>query len=128
MNRCTQLLGAALLGACLLAPAWAQTATDQLQRAFPENARRGVLKVLNPPLVQLDGKQEQLSPGSRIRGTDNLIVMSNTLIGQEFRVNYTREAAGMVHDVWILTPAEAEQKRAGNNDYVQRNYKFSSEQ
>jgi hypothetical protein len=127
MNRCTQLLGAALLGVCLATPVGAQPATDQFQRTFPEQARRGVFKVVSHPIVQLNGQQEQLSPGARIRDTHNLIVMPNTLVGQELRVNYTREATGLVHDVWILTPAEAAQQRAGNHDYVQRNFKFSSE-
>jgi hypothetical protein len=40
-----------------------------------------------------------------------MLVMSGTLIGQELLVNYTRESAGMVHEVWILTPAEAALKR-----------------
>ncbi len=59
------------------------------------------------PTITLDGKPDRLSPGARIRNAQNMLVMSNTLIGQRLVVNYTREAAGMVHEVWILTPPEA---------------------
>ena len=40
-----------------------------------------------------------------------MLVMSGAIVGQELVVNYTRESAGMVHEVWILTPEEAREKR-----------------
>ena len=62
-------LSAACAAALALLPllAGAQVATDQFQRRFPEQARRGVLRVATPPEILLDGKPERLSPGSRIR-------------------------------------------------------------
>ena len=38
--------------------------------------------------------------------------MPAAITGQNLLVNYTRDAAGMVRDVWILTPDEARAKRA----------------
>ena len=64
-----------------------------------------------PPKITLDGKPDQLSPGERIRNTQNMLVMAATLTGQPLVVNYTRESNGMVHEVWVLTPQEAAIKR-----------------
>lgn len=118
MNRCPssrpglrrQLAVAALALAAL--PAFAQT---EPVRNFPAHALRGTLVVTQPPMVALDGKAAQLSPGARIKGPNNLLVMSGAIVGQELTVNYTVEQHGMLHDVWILTAAEAalKRKRAG---------------
>jgi hypothetical protein len=96
----------------LAGPAWAQTVTV---RNFPANALRGTLVVQQPPEVLLNGKTDRLSPGARIRDTHNMLVMSGTLIDQLLTVNYVRESAGMIHEVWILTEAEAAEKRAKAN-------------
>ncbi len=122
-------LKAACAAALLLLPAlaWAQHATDQLQRQFPEQARRGVLRVTAPPDIELDGKPDRLSPGARIRNTDRRLVMAQQLVGQELPVNYLREGMGLVHEVWLLTPAEQAQHRAGKDERVQRNDRFASE-
>ena len=115
--------------AALLLPVMssAQVATDQFQRRFPEQARRGVLRVVAPPDIVVDGKSDRLSPGSRIRTDANLIVPAHQLIGQELQVNYMREGQGLVHEIWILTPAEQAQQRAGKGEVVQRNFRFASE-
>lgn len=122
-------LKAACVAALILLPALAlaQHAGDQLQRQFPDQARRGVLGVTAPPDIELDGKPDRLSPGARIRSTDRRIVMAQQLIGQELPVNYLREGMGLVHEVWLLTPAEQAQHRAGKGERVQRNYRFASE-
>lgn len=118
MNRCFSRLAsnprrravgfAALVLAALPAAAWAQSAVI---RSFPAQALRGTLVVTQPPAITLDDKAAQLSPGARIRGTNNLLVMSGSLVGQKLTVNYTTEQHGLVHDVWILTEAEAAEKR-----------------
>jgi hypothetical protein len=77
-----------------------------LSRTFPPTALRGILTVTQPPEVLMDGRPERLSPGARIRGANNLLVLSGTLVGQAVRVNYTREPNGAIHDVWVLTDAE----------------------
>ncbi len=98
-------LTVSLAAAFTALPAWAQTT-----RPFPANALRGSLEITLPPLVLLNGSPARLSPGSRIRGADNLLQLSGSLVGQTLTVNYTVETQGMLHDVWILTPEEAAKK------------------
>ena len=83
--------------------AWAQ---NVVQRNFPANALRGEIAFGQPPEVVLNGQAARLSPASRIRGTNNLLVMSGALIGMKAVVHYTVDPLGLVHDVWILTDAE----------------------
>ena len=118
MNRCTPhllrilfVLAAASPLATL--PAHAQTATEfkPAVRNFPPAALRGELVVTTPPVITLDGKPDRLSPGARIRDTHNMLVMSGTLVNQKVVVNYLRESAGNVHEVWILNSEEARLKR-----------------
>ena len=116
MNRCSssgfslarRLLLVACAGVAAAPMAMAQTATV---RPFPAHALRGTMVVTQPPAITMDGKVAHLSPGARIKGPDNLLVLSGVLVGQELTVNYTVEQHGMVHDVWILTEAEAAEKR-----------------
>ena len=118
MNRCSSnpprrhLITAALL----LSFAGSAMAQDATPRAFPESALRGTLVVLQPPEITMDGRPARLSPGSRIRGAHSMMVLSATLVNQELTVNYTLEPTGLVHDVWILTPAEAKLKRPRASD------------
>ena len=116
MNRCTShsLPILAILAASTL---FASCATDSTSsttpvRQFPAAALRGEMVMSSaPPVITLDGKPDRLSPGSRIRGTDNMLVMSGTLVNQTNVVNYLRESAGNVHEVWILNPEEIKLKR-----------------
>lgn len=66
-----------------------------------------------PPQVEMDGKADQLSPGARIHGTNNLLVLSGSLVGQTMWVNYTRDTSGLLSEIWILTEAEAALERNG---------------
>lgn len=82
------------------------------ERSFPATALRGTLEVTVPPQVLLDGKTDQLSPGARIHGSNNMLMLSGSLVGQSaLAVNYTREFGGAVSEVWVLTEAEANVKR-----------------
>jgi hypothetical protein len=117
MNRCKPF---ANVRCCLVIATLALTALPALAqtapvRGFPAQALRGKMVVTHPPLITMDGKPARLSPGARIKGTNNLLAMSGALVGQELTVNYTVEQLGMVHEVWILTEAEAalKRKRAG---------------
>jgi len=108
MNRCAPrplrfALAGLLLASATLSPALSQT----LHRAFPPKVQRGQLVVVQPPEVRLDGKPARLSPGSRIRSTANALVLSAGLVGQNLTVNYTLDGMGQLHEVWILTAAEA---------------------
>ncbi len=98
MIRCVTLLAASLIAA---APASAQFA-----RNFPASALRGEMTVLQPPEVLLNGRSARLAPGSRIRDENNLLVMSGALAQRKAVVHYTLDNAGLLLDVWLLTPAE----------------------
>ncbi len=106
MLRC--VLQAAL--ATALSLLLAAGATAQTSRPFPATALRGALVITQPPEVLLNGAPARLSPGSRIRGANNMLQLSAALVGQQLLVHYTREPSGLVHDVWVLTPDEAARK------------------
>ena len=94
-------------------------------RRFPANALRGRLVVTQAPQLVIDGKAERLSPGARIRGPQNQLLMASALAGQNLIVNFTRESYGNVHEVWILTADEQRQKLKAATP--ERNFIFSSE-
>ena len=118
MNRCFNAskgffpgLTALMISVTALAP---QPVTAQeFVREFPAAARRATLEVTTPPNVLVNGQAERLSPGARIKGLSNQLVMSGTLVGQRVLVNYVRDPQGLVHEVWILNETEARQKRKG---------------
>jgi hypothetical protein len=101
----------ALLAGLTLA-SWGSFAQETVGRPFPPNAVRGILSITQPPDVLMDGKPDRLSPGARIRGANNMLVLSGTLMGQALRVNYTREPNGSIHQVWVLTDREAQRPAA----------------
>ena len=102
MNRWTRAAAAALL--CLAASV---PAAAQALRQIPTDVLPAKMAVsTTPPDIALDGKPERLSPGARIRDTNNLQVLSGTLAGATVPVVYRRDPAGLVHEVWILTPDE----------------------
>jgi len=105
MFRCVFKACLGLLLAAPLLPAGAQ-----MPRPFPATALRGTLQVTQPPEVLLNGQPARLTPGSRIRGPNNLLQLSGGLVGQKLLVHYTRDPSGGVHDVWILTDDEAARK------------------
>jgi hypothetical protein len=94
-------LAAAAL-ACSAFAAAAQTAP----RPFPATALRGELVVTRAPEILLNQKPSRLAPGARIRGADNLLVLSGHLTGQRLAVHYTLDSLGQLLDVWVLTAAE----------------------
>jgi hypothetical protein len=119
MNRCTHHIApvaakarrrfAALLTIGILCFGHTSAQQNPMQniRPFPPATQRGVMIVTQPPELVLNDKADRLSPGARIRGTDNMLVMSGSLIGRKLLVNFVREPGGMVHEVWVLTEAEA---------------------
>ncbi len=99
MYRCAL---AALVAVCAAAPAAAQS------RAFPQNTLRGAMVFRDDGQVVLNGRVTPLSPGSRVRNQDNMVVMAGSLTGAKWLVNYTLDiGGGQVRDVWILRPDEA---------------------
>lgn len=99
MFRCLTVAAVAL--------ALAGAATAQSLRRFPQNALRGALVVVAPPEVTLNGEPARLGAGARIRGQDNLMQMSASLVGLKLLVHYTVDAQGLLREVWILTEDEA---------------------
>ncbi|MDR2991394.1 MAG: hypothetical protein LBU72_05620 [Burkholderiaceae bacterium] len=135
MNRCARLdqkyslfitmlatLGVAVL-ALLTAPAQAAGL-----RVFPMNTHRGEIVFTNPPQVQLDGKAEQLAPGSRVHdAANNRLVFASTLKGQTYTVNYVRDGNGTLRDIWILTPGEIRDKLPPTQEELNRIRQWQSQ-
>ena len=97
-------------------------------RQFPEQARRGTLEVTAPPVVQINGAPDRLSPGSRIRGIHNEMLMSGQLLGQQLVVNYVRNPQGQVHEVWVLSAAELKADRKDRpGSEPKTNFRFGSD-
>ncbi len=78
-------------------------------RNFPPNARRGVMLITDAPAMLLNGRAARLAPGARIRGVNNMLVVSNAVAGQPLVVNYVRGYLGLVQEVWVLNATEAQQ-------------------
>lgn len=93
-----------LLPAALLLGAAAVHA--QFIRSAPADVKPARMTVTAPPQITLNGQPDRLSPGSRIRGTNNLVMLSGSVVGQVLPVVYRRDAAGLVHEVWVLTEEE----------------------
>jgi hypothetical protein len=118
MNRCLPALKAFSLGlmsllACFVTLTPEPVAAQGLVRQFPTAAKRGTLEVTQPPNILINGQAERLSPGARIKNSNNMIVLSGNLVGQPVLVNYLRDPQGQIHEVWLLNAAEAQQERAG---------------
>jgi len=132
MNRCDfrltpSLLALAASAGLLGLPALAQTdqSTQAVQatssaeavkpnvRQFPAKALRGEMVVLAPPVISMDGKQDRLSVGARIRDANNNFTLSTPLLNKPLLVNYLRDNTGQVQEVWILNAEEVKEKRAG---------------
>lgn len=84
-------------------------------RNFPIGTLRGKFMVVDAPDVELDGNADRLGAGARIRSAQNMLVMPGAIIGQKYLVNYTRDAGGLLREVWILTPEEATASRESLN-------------
>ena len=132
MKRCQPVYPSLALGLGLLfsagfwpAPAQAQ---EQGVREFPAAAKRATLAVTLPPQVLLNGTVERLAPGVRIRGVNNATVMSGSLVGQTYIVNYVREPQGLIREVWLLTEREVAVKRAGMEPVINFNFESMADQ
>ncbi len=101
MNRWISPLALTLLIAAT-GPACSQT----LQRTAPRDVLPGRLVITQPPEATLDGQPVRLSPGARLRGTNHLLVLSGSVVGQDLPVVYKKDSLGLVHEAWILTEDE----------------------
>jgi hypothetical protein len=101
MYRCASFAVAAFAAAALALPASAQN-----HRQFPADALRGSMMVVQTPDVELNGQPARLAPGARIRGDNNLFLLSGSITGQKRMVHYTLDPYGLLKDVWVLNPVE----------------------
>ena len=120
MNRCSKpflmarhLAAGALLAGVALVHA---SAGAQMQRLFPQQTQRATIEFGAPPEVLLNGRAEALGPGTRVFDERNMGVLPGFLVGQVHAVNYQRDAAGVIRQIWILTPAERDASEAGAGD------------
>lgn len=103
MNRWIERALPALLLFCAAASAFAQGIT----RDAPRDVKPAVIAVsATPPVITVDGQPDRFSPGARIRDINNMMVLSGQLAGKSLYTVYRRDAAGMVHEVWLLTADE----------------------
>lgn len=101
MNRWT---ASALLGLSFAACA---VSAQGIVREAPKDVKPGMMAVsATPPIVAINGVETRLSPGARIRDTNNMMVLSGALAGQTVPTVYRRDQMGNVHEVWLLTPEE----------------------
>jgi len=82
------------------------SAVAQVQRAFPQDALRGVIAFGLTPEIQVNGVAARLAPGARIRDGNNTVVLPGAVTGGRFVVHYTVDTSNLVKDVWILRPEE----------------------
>ena len=130
MKRCLSLFrGLAMARLLLLAAGMvslAGTAGAQMAvRQFPPTVQRGMMVVTAPPAIAINGQAMRLSPGARIRGPNNMLLMSGALVGQRYAVNYLLEPQGLVREVWILSQAEVDALPKGWD--VVTNIRFASD-
>ena len=96
-------------------------------RHFNANALRGDILFGQPPEIHLNENHVRTAPGIRIRNAQNMLVMSQTLIGQKFLVNYALEdTTGLVKDIWILNSAEAAQQPWPRTPEEAKNWQFDA--
>lgn len=118
MNRCHPERARLALAALLLSFGFAAGASAQesIRREAPKDVKLGQMAVVLPPVIKMDGKDDRLSPGSRIRDVRNMQVLSGSLAGTTVPVVYKRDGAGLVHEVWILTADEYKQLGGTSGD------------
>lgn len=94
----------------VLALAVSTAAHAQVQRNFPADALRGTIVMGVAPEITLNGQPARLGAGVRVRDQRNMQPRPAELVGQRFVAHYTLDTQGLVKEIWVLTPAEAERK------------------
>jgi hypothetical protein len=121
MNR---WIPAALLGLALAASA---AVAQTMVRTAPADVKPAIIAVsATPPIITVDGKEDRLSPGARLRDRNNMMVLSGALAGKTLYTVYRRDSAGLVHEVWLLS-AEEYAKVGGVNTGDANGYKRFNE-
>jgi len=122
MNRWTHWAAAGLSFVSFAATA------QGIVREAPKDVKPAIIAVsATPPIIAVDGQPDRLSPGARIRDPNNMLVLSGVLAGKSVYSVYKRDAAGLVHEVWLLTPQEYEKlggHSSGNPEGYKRFYEL----
>lgn len=116
MNRCPKPFIASIFiaaSALLTATGAFFPAEAQAQRMFPQKVQRGKISFTGTREVVLNDRPERLAPGVVVRTERNTIALTGSLRGNSYTVNYLRDPMGLVREIWILTPAEAERPVRG---------------
>jgi hypothetical protein len=108
-----QLLKAAISLLCFVAAG----ALAQAARNIPEQAKPGAITHLQDMIVSIDGVAVRLAPGVQIRDQNNFLIVP-TAVPPGSQVKYLLDQEGMVRQVWILTPEEAQQPAASDKAAV----------
>ena len=87
---------------------------------FPQKVQRGKITFTGTREVMLNDRPERLAPGVVVRNERNTVALTGSLRGNSFTVNYLRDPMGLVREVWILTPAEAERPVRGQAMMTER--------
>ena len=82
-------------------------------RNIPEQAKAGAITHLQDMIVSIDGVAVRLAPGVQIRDQANRLVVP-TALPPGSQVKYVLDPQGLVRQVWILTPEEAQQPAANS--------------
>ena len=77
-------------------------------RVFLKGTVRGQMHFVKDKEVVVNGQRERLSPGVRIFDEKNRLPLRGALDGKAYTVNYVRDPRGVIRQVWLLTPQEAQ--------------------
>ena len=86
----------------------AASALAQAARDIPDQAKPGAITHLQDMIVAINGVRVRLAPGVQIRDQNNFLIVP-TAVPPGSQVKYMLDQEGMVRQVWILTPEEAQQ-------------------
>jgi len=100
-------------GALLICLYLLPTSVHAQARNIPEQAKAGAITHLQDMIVSIDGTAVRLAPGVQIRDQNNLLIVP-TALPPGSQVKYLFGPDGMVRQVWILTPLEAQQPAASD--------------
>jgi len=82
-------------------------------RNIPEQAKAGAITHLQDMIVTINGVAVRLAPGAQIRDQNNFLIVP-TAMPPGSQVRYMLDQEGLVRQVWILTPEEAQQPAASS--------------
>jgi hypothetical protein len=92
-----------------LVAAASAAAAQSLDRTIPQDAVHGKIRHLQAMVVEIDGEEQQLSPGAQIRDAGNNLIVPMSLpdaASERADAKYLRDGAGSVHRVWLLSERE----------------------